>query len=126
MIKNKLEDIMKTSCDKGEITTFRLKVLLQLLKIPRGRVSTYALLAESIKCNSAQAIGQALKLNPWAPEVPCHRIIKSNYYVGGFQGHSDGEYLTKKIKLLADEGVSIDKNGLLSDLNKIYSFKQGD
>ena len=113
---------MKVECENGLITPFRLKVLLQLLKIPKGQVSTYALLAKSIDCHSSQAIGQALKHNPWAPDVPCHRIIKSDLTIGGFHGQRTGSYIDKKIKLLANEGVHIDENGQLNDLSKIYSF----
>ena len=121
--KNKLIAKMEADCIAGKITNFRLKVLLQLLKIPKGRVSTYALLAKSINCGSSQAIGQALKFNPWAPEVPCHRIIKSDFSIGGFHGQTQGEYIDKKIRLLKEEGVIINSSGQLTDLNKVFSFK---
>ena len=113
---------MKRDCKEGKITPFRLKVLLQLLKIPVGKVSTYALLAKSIDCGSSQAIGQALKHNPWAPEVPCHRIIKSDCTIGGFHGQTQSEYIDKKIRLLKAEGVKINELGQLTDINKIFSF----
>ena len=108
--------------DSGKISNFRSKVLIQTLQIPKGKVSTYALLARAIDCNSSQAVGQALKHNPWAPKVPCHRIIKSDFSIGGFHGHLNGEFIDKKIKLLKSEGVEINTHSKLSDLNQIYNF----
>ena len=122
MSANDLMNKMEADCRDGKISLFRLNVLSQLLKIPEGKVSTYALLAKSINCESSQAIGQALKYNPWAPEVPCHRIIKSDFSIGGFHGHTQGEYIDKKIKLLKKEGVSINSSGMLTDRNKLFSF----
>ena len=58
-------------------TAFESQVYGALGEIPRGRVATYAALAARLDCGSAQAVGQALKRNPFAPEVPCHRVIRS-------------------------------------------------
>jgi len=122
MNKKDLIAEMKADCRNGKITAFRLKVLLQLLKIPKGQVSTYALLAKSIDCRSSQAIGQALKHNPWAPEVPCHRIIKSDFTIGGFHGQTEGEFINKKTQLLKDEEVILNDSGTLNDLTKVFKF----
>ena len=82
------------------ITEFQRKVYLALLEIPRGETISYKELGLRIGCRSAQAIGQALKRNPFAPEVPCHRVIASDGSIGGFHGQRDGEMIEKKIKLL--------------------------
>jgi methylated-DNA-[protein]-cysteine S-methyltransferase len=106
-------------------TAFEQKVYAALLKIPSGRVTTYKLLAQSIRCHSSQAVGQALKRNPSAPEVPCHRVIRSNLKLGGYQGQTGGASLQKKIKLLKKEGVDVDAAGLLLNpklLIKISSY----
>lgn len=59
-------------------TQFQKKVYEALLLIPRGKVTTYKLLANHIHCKSSQAIGQALTRNENAPQIPCHRVIKTD------------------------------------------------
>ncbi len=73
--------------------------------MPAGRVTTYARLAKRLGCRSAQAVGQALRINPFAPEVPCHRVIRSSGHVGGFQGEAEGPAVALKRRRLAQEGV---------------------
>lgn len=89
----------------SRITEFQRKVYLALLDVPRGATISYKELGERIGCRSAQAIGQALKRNPFAPDVPCHRVIASDGSIGGFHGERDGEMIDKKLKLLHSEGV---------------------
>jgi methylated-DNA-[protein]-cysteine S-methyltransferase len=93
-------------------TPFAAKVYAALRKIPSGRVITYAALARRIDCPSPRAIGQALRTNPFAPAVPCHRVIASDLTPGGFQGHHTGPALAKKLRLLAAEGVHFKSNHL--------------
>lgn len=85
------------------ITEFQRKVYLELLNVPCGETISYKELGLRIGCKSAQAIGQALKRNPFAPEVPCHRVIASNGKIGGFMGQRDGEAIMKKKLLLIQE-----------------------
>ncbi|MGB1259094.1 MAG: MGMT family protein, partial [Akkermansiaceae bacterium] len=59
-------------------TPFQQRVYGLLDCVPEGRVVTYAEIARALNCRSAQAIGQALKRNPFAPEVPCHRVIRTD------------------------------------------------
>lgn len=87
----------------GSITEFQRKVYLALLDVPRGSTISYKELGERIGCRSAQAIGQALKRNPFAPLVPCHRVIRSDGSIGGFFGKTDGVMVEKKRLLLNDE-----------------------
>lgn len=91
----------------SRITDFQRRVYLALLDVPRGTTVTYKELGERIGCRSAQAIGQALKRNPFAPDVPCHRVISSSGGIGGFHGETDGEMIEKKRRLLQSEGVVI-------------------
>ena len=81
-------------------TKFEMRVYKALSEVPAGKVTTYALLAARIGCRSAQAVGQALKRNPYAPRVPCHRVIASDFTLGGFAGHTSGSELKRKKKLL--------------------------
>jgi len=88
-----------------------------LKKVPKGKVTTYKDLAEALNTKAYRAVGNAMNKNPYAPEVPCHRVIKSNGDVGGF---SSG--VNSKIKLLQSEGIKIQDGKI--NLNQFsYSFK---
>lgn len=96
-----------------QITTFEKKVYEKCKHIPKGRVSTYKELAKAAGYKDAQrAVGNAMHKNPFAPIVPCHRVVKSDGSIGGFGGKPE-----HKIKLLRSEGVEI-KN------NRIVNFKK--
>lgn len=88
------------------ITEFQRKVYLALLEVPKGVTITYGELANRIGCRSPQAIGQALKRNPFAPDVPCHRVVAKDG-IGGFMGYRAGEMIEKKKRLLREEGIPI-------------------
>lgn len=90
-----------------EEVNFAAKVYAIVSQIPRGKVTTYKAIAEKLGMKGYQAIGQVLKCNPFAPEVPCHRVVKSNGELGGFKGSQHND---EKRMLLEDEGVRI-KNG---------------
>ena len=96
---------------------FQEKVWELCREIPKGKVTTYKALAEKLGTRAYQAIGQALKRNPYAPEVPCHRVVASDGSLGGFMGKRAGKCLTKKVALLKKEGVSIARG-------KIRDFEQ--
>lgn len=98
-----LDDIAKKVREYTEITPFQKKVYLELLKVPAGETITYGELARRIGCRSAQAVGQALKRNPFAPDVPCHRVVGSDGSLGGYFGHRDGPALDRKRHLLQQE-----------------------
>ena len=99
-----MTDIRRIVETDSRITNFQRKVYLALLEVPRGTTVSYKELGEMIGCKSARAIGQALKRNPFAPDVPCHRVINSDGTIGGFHGQRDGEMIDKKQKLLESEG----------------------
>ncbi len=86
-----------------EITEFQRRVYFELLKIPAGSTITYGELAKRIGCRSAQAVGQALKRNPFAPEVPCHRVVAADGSPGGYKGKRTGEEWALKRLLLEEE-----------------------
>jgi len=54
--------------------------------IPAGRVSTYKDVCAALGQGSPRSVGGALRNNPFAPRIPCHRVIASNFFVGGFKG----------------------------------------
>jgi len=85
------------------MSDFANRVWKATKKIPVGKLATYGQLAVTIGCpGAARAVGNALHQNPYAPIVPCHRVVKSTGEVGGF---ADGP--KKKIALLKSEGIEI-------------------
>ena len=80
-------------------------------------MTTYGLLAKALN-SSPRAVGQALRCNPYAPIVPCHRVVSSDGSIGGFMGKVRGKTIEKKISLLKTEGVGVE-NGRIVDFDKI-------
>lgn len=99
------------------LTPFRKQTLSLLCLIPRGRYSTYQALSDHITVTShktcARAVGNAMRNNPFAPEVPCHRILAADGSLGGFGGDwgENGKHAGKKRQLLEEEGVKFDSRG---------------
>ncbi len=89
-------------------TAFECRVydLLQA-RVPKGYVTSYAALAKALG-SSARAVGGAMKRNPFAPEVPCHRCVCADGSLGGFNGRIQNP---KKERMLRAEGVVFEKNG---------------
>lgn len=79
---------------------------MELLNVPAGATITYGELAQRIGCRSAQAVGQALKRNPFAPHVPCHRVVGANGSIGGYFGKREGDMIERKRRLLNEERES--------------------
>ena len=68
-------------------TKFQLKVWKYLKTIPKGKVKTYKQVAIGIKSpKSARAVANACAKNPYAPKIPCHRVIRSDGALGGYSG----------------------------------------
>lgn len=97
---------MNKNTSKIKITKFQEKVYAQCIKIPKGKVTTYKAIAKKLN-SSPRAVGQALKHNPYAPKVPCHRVIKKNGTLGGYDGKA---YNKKKLLMLKKEGIIIKNN----------------
>lgn len=106
-----------------EVTAFQRRVYEATKRIPRGKVTTYALLAGAIGCASSRAVGQALRRNPFAPRVPCHRVIRSDLTLGGFAGETDGAKVARKRRLLAAEGVRFEQ-GRLAEPDRLFAFSK--
>ena len=86
---------------------FQRRVLLAEYGIPRGWVSTYGRIGKQIVVNhGARAVGSALAGNPFPIAIPCHRAIRSDYKLGGYQGGVE-----MKGTLLKNEGFKISKSG---------------
>lgn len=104
------------------LSEFQQRIFTALRRVPAGRVTTYALLARAVGCRSARAVGQALRSNPFAPEVPCHRVIASDFTPGGYQGQRTGRLLNRKLRLLAQEGVHFVRGRLENPDRVVFRF----
>ena len=79
------------------------KVLLADFRIPRGWVSTYKRIANHIGViNGARVVGNCLAKNPFPIIIPCHRAIKTDGNLGGYQGG-----IKMKRILLEMEGIEV-------------------
>lgn len=97
-----MTDLSKKIKESDSLTRFQKKVLLEVIKIPRGETRSYAQIA--LKAGSPKAhraAGSALAKNPFAPDVPCHRVISSSGSLGGYSGRGG---IKKKKELLKKEG----------------------
>ena len=108
----------------SEITPFRKEVLTLLCSIPPGKYTTYAAMARHVNHvrsagktatsqTCARAIGNAMRNNPFAPLVPCHRVLATGGNIGGFGGDwgDDGKHAAEKRRLLREEGLRFDGKG---------------
>ena len=80
--------------------TFNQRIWALTSRIPKGSVTTYRELAKAVGTKAYRAVGNAMNKNPYAPGVPCHRVVGSD---GSLTGYAGG--LEKKRKMLMEEGV---------------------
>ena len=85
-------------------TSFQIRTWRYLMKIPKGTVKTYSQVAKGIgEPLAVRAVANAIGKNPFAPKIPCHRVIRSDGSLGGYSGK--GGIKTKKL-LLKREGIT--------------------
>lgn len=90
-------------------------------RIPAGKVTTYADIGRALGTRGYRAVGNALNRNPYAPQVPCHRVVGSNGALTGFAGG-----LEKKQQLLAGEGVTLAKGRVALSPSAVHQLAQVD
>jgi len=95
------------------------RVWKTMRRIPRGKVTTYGELARALRTKAYRAVGGACRHNPYAPEVPCHRVVASGGRIGGFGGKTSGKNIRQKIALLKKEGVAVE-DGRVVDFSKVF------
>jgi methylated-DNA-[protein]-cysteine S-methyltransferase len=82
--------------------SFNEKVWALTARVPAGQVTTYRQIAVALGTRAYRAVGNALNRNPYAPQVPCHRVVGSSGDLTGFEGG-----LRMKQSLLEREGVGL-------------------
>ncbi|KAK5057677.1 hypothetical protein LTR84_011678 [Exophiala bonariae] len=111
------------------LTPYRKRLYTALMSVPKGSYTTYAAMSDYLN-SSARAVGSGMRNNPFAPDVPCHRVLAANGSIGGFNGEwgKDGKYASKKIELLRSEGVRFDGSGKVvgEPFRKLHSFEDVD
>jgi len=98
---------------------FSNKVWQLTQKIPKGKITTYNIVAKKLNSKAYRAVGQALKKNPNAPEVPCHRVVASDGSIYGYKGIKNNK---EKINLLKKEGIKIKDNKIINFEKYLYRF----
>jgi len=89
------------SAKKHHFSDFEKKVYKAALAIPIGEVRSYGWIAKKIgKPKAVRAVGTALRKNPFAPIIPCHRVVKGNGSIGQY---SAGKNKKKKLIILENQ-----------------------
>lgn len=92
---------------------------LLLAKIPKGKVTTYAMLAKKLRIHS-RVVGKMLGKNPYGIKYPCYKVIRSD---GSLGGYTSKRGVKDKIEKLKKDGIEIKKNKI--DLKKfLFIFKR--
>ena len=104
---------MKTENKKS----FNEKCYSLLMQVPKGKITTYKSLAEALGTKAYRAVGNAMNKNPYAPVVPCHRVVDSK---GHLHGYAHG--LKKKAELLGKEGIKIKDNKIVDFKKVLFRF----
>ncbi|KIW69148.1 hypothetical protein PV04_05041 [Phialophora macrospora] len=124
---DELKQALRRVRSHPSLTPYRKRLYTVLLSVPRGRYTTYAAISEYLK-SSARAVGNGMRNNPFAPEVPCHRVLAADGSIGGFHGDwgKDGKHAAKKIELLRGEGIRFDSRGKVcgEPFRKFHDFQE--
>ena len=103
------------------MTPFQKEVYAALRKIPRGYVTSYGEIAMYLGSKAVRAVGTAVGKNPNAPEIPCHRVVRSSGAIGKYSGVGG---VTTKIRLLEEEGIFVE-NAYIKDFSHcFYRFEE--
>jgi len=105
-----------TAEDEKKLATlspYQQAILRILAEVPKGKVTTYGDLAKELarrdpkwSPDASRAVGTTMKNNLCGPQIPCHRVIKSEGSIGNFRGGEKGA-VEEKIAMLRGEGVTV-------------------
>lgn len=103
-------DLSHLVLDMTGVPPFHQRVYAVTRRIPPGETLTYGEIARQLgEPGAARAVGQALGANPFAPVVPCHRVLAARGQPGGFSAHGGA---ATKLRLLQIEGARFNGAGL--------------
>lgn len=104
--------------DLNHATKFQRTVYSLLREIPRGKVSTYSIIAKAVGHEGAyRAVGNVMASNPFPLLIPCHRIINSNLRIGKYSipGLDEMESCKLKLEVLQNEDVKFKENKVVCE-----------
>lgn len=97
---------------------FNHKCYKLLKQVPKGKVTTYKYIANALGTKAYRLVGRAMNKNPYAPQVPCHRVVNSNGKIGGFASG-----IQTKVQILKKEGIDIENGKIVDFREKVYKFE---
>lgn len=101
------------------MTPFERRVYESLKKIPRGRITTYGIVATHLGMRGARAVGNAVAKNPDPSTIPCHRVVRSDGKLGGYAFGG----MEKKTEILRGENIVVNDGKVVDFEAKIYRFE---
>lgn len=104
-----------SSVTPGNVSPFAARCYEALASVPKGRVTTYQLIATALGSKAVRAVGSAMARNPFAPRIPCHRVVRTDGTVGEYAGGR-----AKKVRMLTREGIHI-VGGRVQNLSKVLA-----
>ncbi|RYF75059.1 MAG: MGMT family protein, partial [Comamonadaceae bacterium] len=111
LLAGELLDLRDIVLDESRLSDFHRRVYAIARRIAPGQVRTYGDIALELGDRQlARAVGQALGANPFAPVVPCHRVMGAQGWQGGFSAPGG---VALKLRMLAIEGAWPGGQGLL-------------
>ena len=103
LLRGERRDLTHAALDMSGVAPFERRVYEITRAIAPGRTLTYGEVARLLgDPGAARAVGQALGRNPFAPIVPCHRVLAAGGRIGGFSARGGA---AAKLHLLAIEGA---------------------
>lgn len=104
LLEGATDDLCDIELDMRGVSEFHQRVYAIARRIPPGQTRTYGEVAEELGDKGlSRAVGQAMGHNPFAPVVPCHRVLAAGNKPGGFS--AGGGALTK-LRMLDIEGAT--------------------
>jgi methylated-DNA-[protein]-cysteine S-methyltransferase len=118
LLRGDPDDLQDLPLDMADLPAFHVRVYSLVRGIRPGRTSTYGEVARQLgEPAAARAVGQALARNPFAPVVPCHRVLAAAASSGGYRagGFSAGGGIVTKLRMLQTEGARLSQERSLFD-----------
>jgi methylated-DNA-[protein]-cysteine S-methyltransferase len=106
-------DLSNLLLDMDGVPPFHQRVYELARRLGPGETTTYGEIARQLgDTGAARAVGQALGSNPFAPVVPCHRVLAADGRAGGFSANGG---ISTKLRLLLIERARFNGPGLFDD-----------
>lgn len=119
LLNGEPSDLSRIALDMTGIAPFHRRVYEAARKLEPGMTVSYGEIAEKAGApGAARAVGQAVRRNPFAIVVPCHRILAAGGKIGGYSANGG---IATKLRLLAIEGTAMNGTALF-DGDGVFGF----